>query len=69
MNRNMLELYSDYMIVSAGQVTATAFSKVLNGKYSHDQLTRFLSKNEFAESEHWDYIKPIIRRYESKDDV
>jgi len=59
-------MYSDYIIVSSGQVSATAFSKVLGGKYSHDQLTRFLSKNEFAEDEHWSYIRPIIRQYESK---
>lgn len=66
LDKKMLELYSDYMIVSQGQVSATAFSKVLDGKYSHDQLTRFLSKNEFAEDEHWEYIKPIIRKYESE---
>ena len=68
MDKKMLELYTDFMLVSSGEVTATTFSKVINGKYSHDQLTRFLSKNEFAEEEHWRYIKPIIKKYESEEE-
>lgn len=68
MDKKVLELYIDYMIVSSGQITATLFSKILGGKYSHDQLRRFLSKDVYAKSEHWDYIKPIIRRYASEFD-
>nr|WP_165905603.1 hypothetical protein [Parashewanella spongiae] len=48
MNDELLELYSDYELSSFGQVTATGMSDLLDGAYSHDQVTRLLSTNEFT---------------------
>ena len=39
----LFDLYSDYLISSFGQTTATGLAALLNGGVSHDQITRFLS--------------------------
>ena len=41
MDIKLLELYSDYIISSFGQITATGLSRVLSGNVSHDKITRF----------------------------
>lgn len=47
--KQMLDLYSDYLLASFSQTSATGLSNLMNGKISHDQVTRFLSneKNSF----------------------
>jgi hypothetical protein len=49
MGRDILDLYSDYLLYSRGQTTATGFSTVLDGAISHDQTTRFLASACFDE--------------------
>jgi hypothetical protein len=39
----LLDLYSDYLISSFGQTTATGLANLLRGGISHDQVTRFLA--------------------------
>ena len=39
----LLDLYSDYLISSFGQTTATGLATLLKGGLSHDQVTRFLA--------------------------
>ena len=46
MIRALLEVYSDYLIISSSQTTATGLSKVLGGQTSHDKITRFLSQED-----------------------
>jgi hypothetical protein len=43
MKNPLLDLYSDYLISSFAQTTATGLSLLLDNEYSHDQITRFLS--------------------------
>jgi hypothetical protein len=43
MDKSLLDLYTDYLISSFGQTTATGLSQLLDGKVSHDQVTRFLA--------------------------
>lgn len=38
-----LNLYTDYLISSAGQTSATGMSRLIAGEVSHDQVTRWLS--------------------------
>ena len=38
----MLEIYSDYLIFSFGQTSATVLSRLLDNTISHNQITRFL---------------------------
>jgi len=41
--REILELYSDYLISSFGLATATGVSEVIDGAMAHDVFTRFLN--------------------------
>ena len=48
MNKAIFDLYSDYLLSSFGQVTATGLSKLLEGDLSHDQITRRLSAEKLT---------------------
>ena len=47
------QLYTDYLISSNGYATAKGLSAMTKNEVSHDQITRFLSKNEFTSKELW----------------
>jgi len=65
----ILDLYTDYLISSFGQTTATGMSRLLDNKMSHDKITRFLSSREFTSKDLWKISKRIIREIESNDGV
>lgn len=67
--RRLLDLYTDYLLVSFGQATATGLSALLPDVVSHDQVTRFLSQNEFTSKDLWKVVKPHVRRVQSEDAV
>ena len=69
MIRALLEVYSDYLIISSSQTTATGLSKVLGGQTSHDKITRFLSQEDWTSKDLWGLVKPVLRQYESDDGV
>jgi hypothetical protein len=69
LDKKMLEIYSDFLIASTSLVTATALSKTLDNEITHDQVTYFLSKKEYSESEYWLLIKPTVRDNEIEDGV
>jgi hypothetical protein len=52
-NKNLLELYSDYLLSSFGPTTAPGLSALLNGQVSHDQVTRFLSEETYTSKTLW----------------
>ena len=60
----LLDLYSDYLIAQNQYATAIGLSDLLEGRISHDKITRFLNSNEFSSKELWEYIKPEIRKIE-----
>jgi len=62
-----IELYTDYLISGNGYATATGLSSMLDGEVSHDQITRFLSKNEFSSKDLWSRVKKSAREVESDD--
>ncbi|MEJ7708518.1 MAG: hypothetical protein WKF84_01345 [Pyrinomonadaceae bacterium] len=41
--KQMLDLYLDYLLASFEATTATGLSELLSGDVSHDQVTRYLS--------------------------
>jgi hypothetical protein len=62
-----MDLYSDYLISQHGYATATSLSQMLDGKVSHDKITRFLANNQFGSKQLWQTVKPIIiQRQESE---
>lgn len=69
MNRKLLDLYSDYLLASCGPVTATGLSALVDGKLSHDQITRFLSGPAPTAKAWWLLVKPLVRRVQSEDAV
>lgn len=64
MKQDLIELYSDYLLSSYGQTTATGLSQLLDGAFSHDQVTRMLSRNEFTSQTLWRLVKPVVRQIE-----
>ena len=69
MKTEFRELYSDYLISSFNKVTATGLSKALSGSVSHDQITRFLSEEDFESKQLWQLVKPVLRSHEQDDGV
>ena len=63
----LLDIYTDYLLVSFGQATATGLAALLPKVVSHDQVTRFLSQNEFGSQDLWKIVKPHIRSIQSED--
>jgi hypothetical protein len=41
MGEDILDLYSDYLLISSRKTTATGLSEPAGGAISHDQITRF----------------------------
>jgi DDE superfamily endonuclease len=66
MDREMIDIYSDYLITNFGQATATSLSNVLNGELSHDSITRSLADRELTSKDYWKLVKPIIREIQDE---
>lgn len=69
MTKEMLDLYSDYLLSSFGSTTATGLSRLLDCAISHDQVTRFLSEKVSTSSDLWRVVKPLVRQIESAEGV
>jgi hypothetical protein len=67
MNKDLLELYSDYLLSAFSYTTATGLSKLTGSVVSHDKVTRFLSEKELNSSELWRLVKPLVREFEDED--
>ncbi len=67
-NTRLLDLYTDFLLVSFGQTSATAMSRLLPD-ISHDQVTRFLSQQELTDKDLWKIVKPHVRQVQSPDAV
>jgi len=69
MNKEYLELYTDYLLSTFGHATATGLSALVNGQVSHDQITRFLSGGEYTSKDLWLEVKTTVRKVEREDAV
>jgi hypothetical protein len=63
--KNLLDFYTDYLISSTSQTSATGLSNLLDNEISHDDVTRFLSGSDFDNKTLWQSVKPIVREHES----
>ena len=61
---DILDLYSDYLIALFSLATATGMSNLLDGAFSHDQISRFLGQRLFTQQEYWRCVKPLLRKIE-----
>jgi DDE superfamily endonuclease len=68
MNRELLELYSDYLLSSFSHTTATDLSRLTQGAVSHDKVSRFLAEKEMHSRALWRLVKPLVRELEKEAD-
>lgn len=68
-DEKLLDLYSDYLISSFGQTTATGLAALLNQAISHDAVQRFLSLEKQTSADLWRIVKPHVRTLESTEGV
>jgi DDE superfamily endonuclease len=61
----MLDIYTDYLISQTKYATATGLSDMVDGAISHDQVSRFLNKNELGSKELWQYVKSIVHNHQT----
>jgi hypothetical protein len=69
MNKEYLELYTDYLLSAFGHTTATGLSTVVDGQVSYDQITRFLSGGEYTSKDLWLEVKSTVQKVEREDAV
>lgn len=69
MNREILDLYTDYLISSMHERTATGLSALTDGEVSHDKITRFLSSEEYDSKALWKEVKPFVRKIEQDEGI
>jgi hypothetical protein len=67
MGRDIIDLYSDYLLYSSGQTTATGLSAILEGNVSHEKITRTLSSEILDEKTLWKRVKKFVRAYEEEE--
>ncbi len=65
----MLDIYTDYLICSFGQASATGLARLLSNEISHDSVTRFLSSEPQTSAALWHIVKPLVRAVEESDGV
>src|SRR6185503_11910292 len=68
-NKELLDLYSDYLISSFGPTTGTGMAELLGGGISHDRIQRFLSRQDFTAADLWQLVKPHVRAVQQDDGV
>ncbi|MFO2971767.1 hypothetical protein SCO12_09905 [Legionella pneumophila serogroup 10] len=61
MNKELLDIYSDYLISQGGHATATGLSSLLNEEISHDKVSRFLRADDYGSKELWHYVKADVQ--------
>ena len=69
MKKADLDLYTDYLLSTFGAATATGLSAMVDGEVSHDQITRFLSAQEYTSKDLWHQVKSTVRSIEREDGV
>ena len=64
MPQDILDIYTDYLICQNQYATAIGLANLLDGALSHDQITRFLNRNQYSSKDLWEYVKKDVRRHE-----
>ena len=65
----IFDLYSDYLLVNQGQPTATRLSTLVEGKLSHDAITRSLTQQDYGSRQLWQVVKPFVSQMAQEDGV
>ena len=62
----LLDLYTDYLISSFGQTSATGLSDLVDNSIKHDSITRLLSNSNFDARTLWQTVKPLVRQHQNE---
>ena len=68
-DKELLDIYTDYLISSFGLTTGTGLSRLLDGAISHDRIQRFLSSPTKGGADFWNIVKPYVRQIQAADGV
>lgn len=68
-DKELLDIYTDYLISSFGLTTQTGLSRLLNGAISHDRVQRFLAAEPKTGKDLWLTVKPYVRQVQADDGV
>jgi hypothetical protein len=68
-DKELLDLYSDYLISAFGPTTGTGMAELLGGSISHDRIQRLLSRQDFTSADLWQLVKPHVRAMQQADGV
>lgn len=68
-DKELLDIYSDYLVSSFGLTTGTGLSRLLDGAISHDSLQRFLASPTKSGKDLWKVVKPYVRQIQADDGV
>ncbi len=63
--KELLDIYTDYLISSFGLTTGMGLSRLLDGAISHDQIQRFLASPVKSGADLWQVVKPYVRQIQS----
>jgi hypothetical protein len=69
MEKQLRDLYTDYLIASFGPTTATGLSRLLDDEISHDRITRLLGSERQTAADLWNAAGPLVRQVERDDAV
>jgi hypothetical protein len=61
-DKELLDIYTDYLISSFGLTTGTGLSRLLDGAISHDRIQRFLASPVKSGFDLWKVVKPYVRQ-------
>lgn len=64
-----LDLYTDYLLSSFGQTSATGLSRLTDGAVGHDAVTDLLNRLQGDNRTLWQHLKPLIRQIQAPDGV
>jgi hypothetical protein len=68
-DKELLDIYTDYLISSFGLTTGTGLSRLLDGAISHDRVQRFLSSPSKGGADFWKIVKPYVRQIQTEDGI
>ncbi len=63
---DLLDLYTDYLISSFGQTSATGLSNLVDNSIKHDSITRLLANSDFNGKTLWQAVKPLVRDHQNE---
>ena len=68
-DKELLDIYTDYLISSFGLTTGTGLARLLDGAISHDRVQRFLASPVKSGADLWKVVKAYVRQHQSEEGV